>query len=221
MKILLLAGFWLLLTQLGQAQSIVGHQVLPVNATSNTPVKLVLDVAYGNCSYSLNYGVARAGNTINISACYYSGPSPTVPCTRRDTVQLGLLPSGAYTGSIISSLASTVNNCTISTVFGPPTALSFTVGATLSAGRGAPLWQLSPTVVPPTASMLSLTGASQLQQIRIYDLAGREQARFETSTLLAHGNEVHLPLPALAPALYLLRIVDTNGQTSTKRFIRQ
>ncbi|MGI4736206.1 MAG: T9SS type A sorting domain-containing protein [Janthinobacterium lividum] len=63
-----------------------------------------------------------------------------------------------------------------------------------------------------------MSEAPTLSQALIYDLAGRVQQRF---TKAQQQDSLTLPLPSAAPGLYLLRIEEATGQTSTRRFVRQ
>lgn len=67
-------------------------------------------------------------------------------------------------------------------------------------------------------TVLHMSEAPTLSQALIYDLAGRVQQRF---TKAQQQDSLTLPLPSAAPGLYLLRIEEATGQTSTRRFVRQ
>lgn len=66
-----------------------------------------------------------------------------------------------------------------------------------------------------------MSEAPTLSQALIYDLAGRVQQRFTKVDLAQQQGSLTLQLPNAAPGLYLLRIEEATGQTSTRRFVRQ
>ena len=215
--VLLLAGW------AAQAQRITGYQLLPANATPTDNLKLVLTVYYGSCSGNYGYTVTRTNSQLALKGCYGNLGVATM-CTLTDTVALGKLPAGSYsvttdtyimapntTSCATSSLSNVVNATT-----------SFTVlGTTLAARQPLDRWQLAPTVLPAAAATLHLTEAPALQQAIVYDVAGREQGRFAAAALMPQNGSLELALPAAAPGLYLLRVLDASGQASTRRFVRQ
>jgi hypothetical protein len=145
-----------------------------------------------------------------------------MPCARYDTIQLGHLPAGAYTASYASYVARPDCAATNAVQWpGTDTTIVFTIGQVLATRRPAIDWHLSPTVLPATSAEIYLTATTVLRQVSIYDLAGREQARFDASRLKAQREGIALSIPHLAPALYLVRITGHDGQTSTQRFVRQ
>ncbi|WP_201977428.1 T9SS type A sorting domain-containing protein [Hymenobacter rubidus] len=213
----------LLASQQAFAQSITAYQLLPANASANDNLKLVLTVFHGGCGGNFGYSVNRTATTLAITGCY---PAVVIamPCVTYDTVRLGRLPAGSYSISTVSHIATSAAGCDGSTITPPgqPNAVgNFTVGLALATRAAVPIWQVAPTILPATASTLCLTNASKLQQISIYDLTGREKARFTAAELAVQSNQTQVPLPALEPAMYLLRVVDATGQTSTQRFLRQ
>jgi hypothetical protein len=212
----------LLLAQQVYAQNVTAYKILPVNASANDNLKLVLTVAHGGCGGYFSYSVTRSGNALAVRGCY---PAVVIamPCVTSDTVQLGQLPAGTYTVSATSYVAQTRNDCPGNLVApGPPSAPgSFTVGRALASRPAAATWTLSPTVVPATATSLALSGAAALQQVAIYDLSGRQVTCYAVAAPPTLNGSPQVPLSGLAPALYLLRVTDKNGHTSTQRFIRQ
>lgn len=212
----------LLLGQQAYAQNVTAYKILPVNASANDNLKLVLTVAHGGCGGYFSYGVTRSGNALSVRGCY-PAVAIAMPCVTSDTVQLGQLPAGTYAVSATSYVAQRASECSGNLVApGPPNATgSFTVGLALASQAAAAAWSLSPTVVPATANALSLSEASVLQQVAIYDVSGRQLARYAVSALPALNGSLQVPLLGLAPALYLLRVTDKSGLTSTQRFVRQ
>jgi hypothetical protein len=217
--------FCFLLFLLGQhahAQNVTAYKLLPVNASANDNLKLVLTVAHGGCGGYFSYSVTRSGNALTVRGCY---PAVVIamPCVTSDTVQLGRLPAGTYTISAASYVAQRASDCPSTIVApGPPSATgSFTVGLALASRAAAPTWTLSPTVVPATATALALSNAAALQQAAIYDVSGRQMARYPVSSLPVLNGSPQVPMLGLVPAMYLLRVTDRNGHTSTQRFVRQ
>ena len=218
--------FFLLLLLIGQhtrAQTVTAYRLFPANATANDNLKLVLTIFYGGCTRSFGYTVVRSGTALAITGCY-PAVAITMPCGGSDTIQLGRLPAGAYTVTTTSHVAMTAADCPTSTALaaGQPNAPGFfTVGLAAAIRAPAPTWHFSPTVLPATASVLDLTDAPALPQVSIYDLSGREKAHYEASALINHNGHTQIPVPNLAPALYLLRLTDETGHVSTQRFVRQ
>lgn len=213
----------ILFSQSTYAQTVRAYQLLPANATANDPLKLVLTVFHGGCGGNFGYSFVRSGNSLAIKGCY---PAVTIalPCSRSDTLQIGRLPAGSYTVTAASYLAMTPADCPGApfVASGQPNATgSFTVGTALASRAPVPKWQFSPTVLPATASTLYLTNASLLQWVRVYDATGREKAHFDASVLVVQNGTTQVPLPNLAPALYLLRVMDEANRVSTQRFVRQ
>ena len=218
--------FFSLLLLIGQnaySQSVTAYRLLPANATANDNLRLVLTIFYGGCTRSLGYDVVRTGSALTVKGCY-PPVAIAMPCGGSDTLQLGRLPAGSYTVTTLTYYKMGTAECFqgVPRAAGPPSATgSFTVAPGAGSPAGAASWQLYPTVVSATAAVLDLTEVPALHQVSICDLTGREKAHFDASALVVHNGRTQLPLPALAPALYLLRVVDTSGVTSTQRFIRQ
>jgi hypothetical protein len=76
-------------------------------------------------------------------------------------------------------------------------------------------------VLATSPTVRHMSEAPTLSKALIYDLAGRVQQRFTKADLTQQQGSLTLPLPSAAPGLYLLRIEDATGQTSTRRFVRQ
>ncbi|MFD2719710.1 T9SS type A sorting domain-containing protein [Hymenobacter monticola] len=213
----------LLLSQQAYAQNVTAYKILPANASANDNLKLVLTVAHGGCGGYFSYSVTRSGNALAVRGCY---PAVVIamPCVTSDTVQLGRLPAGTYSVSAASYIAQTASDCPGTAVVapGPPNATgSFTVGLALASRAATPAWTLSPTVVPATATALALSGEAAWQQVAIYDVSGRQLARYAAPALPVLNGSPQVPVLSLAPALYLLRVTDQSGLTSTRRFVRQ
>lgn len=223
MKTSLLLLLLVLASPLVHAQAVLAYQLLPAAPTANDNLKLVFDMFYGSCSSPrVSYGVTTASNVLSIRGCVRIA-GVAMPCSRYDTVQLGRLPAGNYTAVYASYLPRP--DCAINGnavhLPGTDTTFHFTVRLALAARTPAASWHVSPTVLPAGATELTLTTARPLQQISIYDVTGREQWRVSPAQKGTQPEGIRLSLPPLVPALYLLRIVDQNGQTSTQRFIRQ
>ena len=206
-----------------QAQRITGYQLLPANATPNDNLKLVLTVYYAGCTSNYGYTVARTNSQLAIKGCY-GWLSVGSQCTTHDTIALGRLPAGSYSVSTTTYIM--VPNATDCTGSSPSTianaTANFTIlGTALAARQPLDRWQLAPTVLPAAAATLHLTEAPALQQAIVYDVAGREQGRFAAAALMPQNGSLELALPAAAPGLYLLRVLDASGQASTRRFVRQ
>ena len=224
MKHLLLAAALVLSSLLAHAQTVTSYELLPANATANDPLKIVLTVSYSGCRRAFGYTVSRAGNAITVRGCY---PAVTVamPCWRRDTVSLGQLPAGTYTVASPSYVSMTADQCATSNYPYSSSQVgatgTFSVGAGLATRPGSPAFSLWPTVLPASTSLLLLAAPPAVLQISVYDLLGREKARFDAARLPQQNGTLMLTLPALPPAVYLLRVLDTAGQSSVRRFVRQ
>lgn len=225
MKQHLLLFFFALSVLSAQAQRITGYQVLPVNATANDNLKLVLAVYFGNCTNTYGYTVTRTNSVLEVKACY-GNLGVAMPCTRYDTLALGRLPAGSYSVTTASYIVpvNATTGCATSTL-APITnaAGSFAVSTVLATATRSPLerWQVAPTVLATSPTVLHLSETPVLSQAFVYDVAGRVQHHFTQADLTPQQGRLALPLPSAAPGLYLLRVVDATGQTSTRRFVRQ
>lgn len=73
----------------------------------------------------------------------------------------------------------------------------------------------------PSPTVRHMSEAPTLSQVLVYDVTGRVQHHFSEADLTPQQGRLALPLPRAPPGLYLLRVVDVTGQTSTRRFVRQ
>ena len=209
---------------LARAQTVTSYELLPAHATASDPLKVVLTISFGGSNRAFGYTVSRAGNAITVRGCY-PAVVITMPRVRRDTVSLGQLPAGTYTVTSPSYISMTAAECAtnrypFSSSQNSATG-TFSVGASLSTRPVSPAFALWPTVLPASTSLLILTAPPAVLQISVYDLLGREKARFEPAQLPQQNGTLLLPLPTLPPAVYLLRVLDAAGQVSTRRFVRQ
>ena len=221
MKKILLFGFLLCagLAASGQG-TITSYQLLPASASATGSLQLVLNMRLANCHRYPSYQVTQNNNVLYVQCCL-SGPAPAIPCNVSDTVQVGQLPSGTYTLAHAFSFGSGPGTCFTANPWPPDTLGTITVSSSLATRPAAPTWQAWPTILPATATSLSLTAASPLRQLAIFDLTGREVAHFGPTKLQVANGPVLLPLPTLPPAVYVLRATDATGRTSVQRLIRQ
>ena len=220
MKRILLLGLLSFALIPANGQHVIAYQLLPANNPATNSLQLVLRTRLFNCYGTVGYQVTHASNLLYVQCCL-TPVAPSIPCYSTDTLQVSQFPAGAYKLLYSYSFGDSLSTCFTANSWGPDTVGTITVGRALAARQAAPTWQVWPTVLPATAITLSLTAVSPLRQLAVFDLTGREVARFGSAELRAANGPVSLPLPTLPPAVYVLRATDTKGQTSVQRLIRQ
>ncbi|MBF9141254.1 T9SS type A sorting domain-containing protein [Hymenobacter properus] len=191
-------------------------RVLPANPTAADQVRLVFQAATGGGGGKIGYTIARNGNNLTFTGCYYDGPTAQ-PRTYTDTVSVGQLPAGAYTIVFVGIVSASTQQCI---EYRRNTALAaFQVGSALAVRPAADSWALFP--VPATGRSLTLVAPPDkaFQSLQLLDAAGRLCLDYSPAQLPHQANQWHLDLSAVPAGLYFLRISAASGEQITKRVL--
>jgi len=69
----------------------------------------------------------------------------------------------------------------------------------------------------PSRSDITISTEERLAQISIYDLQGR----ILVNSIVAQGNKHTIDLNALGAGIYMIKVIDTNGEIGVKKFVRR
>ncbi|MFC5270509.1 T9SS type A sorting domain-containing protein [Adhaeribacter terreus] len=167
-------------------------------------------IAHYQPAYRINYTSTFINDTLFINACYYEGPASTMGHVR-DTLQVGVIPSGNYTLHYRAVLSSDRNQCI--QAYADIMTTTFLVNELL--GVKTNVEDAEPLFYPnPVTDMLHLSGNPG--QLNLYDLRGQLIKRYDFST----QNPAPVSVSELPPAIYVAEQLSRTGKIFRRRLVK-
>ena len=207
--------FLFLLLLAFQLRSQVGQvTVTPANPTPADTILVITNFTYsGNCTYGMvgSY-TSTTGNTVYVMPTYCGYGSHTTTCNETDTIKINPLSLGNYTFHIEFHQGSVCPfsgfDITLDTVIVHVQVKASTVGVK----EHAPSVGLDLFPNPNSGTLhVKIRGTTGKNQLRIYDLTGRQVFTIELT------DEGSYLIPDLAPGSYECVLSTLEGQTLAKK----
>lgn len=212
-------AFLLLAGRLAQAQCcpyVQPVQVLPANPTATDNIRLVFQATTPNRGQRLSTSFTRVGNTLTFTGCYFSGLLTQLQ-SYSDTVQVGMLPAGAYSIVFVARQSADPQQCIEQQRNGSTRTVQVSSPVLAMTRNQSSAGALYP--VPATGRQLLFQPATnhRITGFQLLDAAGHVCAAQDVASPRPDNQPLPLNLPALPAGSYLLRVTYAEQAPATYR----
>lgn len=185
--------------------------IFPDTPTVIDSVYLIAKVSTPSLGHFLGFEWQQQGeDSIVVSACYYAGPATQVQ-RFEDTLNIGLLASGAWT--ILFSAQQSPNPDTCVVIDQQSEILSFSVDGTTFVESEA--FDQVGIFENPTSGVFQIVAPLIIKRIYVFDVNGKQLQSIDK----VQGTQTTINLEGFPAGTYFVRIQLSNGQTGTKKVL--